>query len=232
MEVNLVIIDPFSAIADLVRSLQSLIWLADRTHCAVVLTRSLPQAPADPLHPHIPASPIFTAARSHLLLAPDPADERHCLLLTTKHPLSGPAATLSYTITATQQDIPIIRWLAERDPADLSRLSTSPLRSPHRQAILRFLRTSPTPHSIKEILTATCYDYEAGRKMLLRMQQAGELLSPARGLYTTPDHPCLAQFTTDSLPTSGPHHLSQMSQMSPTSQTNHPLPPIQALARP
>ncbi len=32
---------------------------------------------------------------------------------------------------------------------------------------------------------------------LQRMHHAGELVSPSRGLYTTPGHPCLAQHTLD-----------------------------------
>src|SRR5205823_12762557 len=47
---------------------------------------------------------------------------------------------------------------------------------------------------------ATSYDREAGRKMLLRMKMAGELVSPARGLYTTANHPCLLHFTNDAPP--------------------------------
>jgi hypothetical protein len=197
MGVVLLILDPFSAIPGWRRALPALIQLAARTHCAIVLTRSLSRAPADPLHPHCPASPVLTAARSHLLLAPDPADERHCLLLTPKHPLCAPLTILSYAIT-TEEGIPIIQWLPAPDPSELRRLCTGPIRSLQRQAILRFLYEQPTPRTINDILRATSYDYEAGRKMLLRMQQAGELVSPARGLYTTADHPCLAHFTNDS----------------------------------
>jgi hypothetical protein len=36
--------------------------------------------------------------------------------------------------------------------------------------------------------------------MLLRMKMAGELVSPARGLYTTANHPCLLHFTNDTPP--------------------------------
>ena len=71
------------------------------------------------------------------------------------------------------------------------------MRSPYRQAILRFLQHSDVPHTIPDILQATSYDREAGRKMLVRMKMAGELVSPARGLYTTAHHPCLLHFTND-----------------------------------
>src|SRR6266550_1253902 len=66
--------------------------------------------------------------------------------------------------------------------------------------ILRFLQHSDTPRTIPDILQATSYDREAGRKMLVRMKMAGELVSPARGLYTTAHHPCLLHFTNDPPP--------------------------------
>jgi hypothetical protein len=110
----------------------------------------------------------------------------------TRHPLCTQPTILVYDILSSEAGIPIIHWLGERDHSHLARLCTGPLRSPHRQAILRFLHNSPSPQSIPAILQATSYDEEAGRKMLVRMKMAGELVSPARGLYTTATHPCLA----------------------------------------
>jgi hypothetical protein len=191
LEVRLVILDPASAIPGLARCLPALIELAHQTNCAIVLTRSLQKPPADPLHSPSPTSPLLQASRSRLLLTPDPADERHHLLLTTRHPLCAQPTILVYDILASQAGIPIIHWLGEREHSHLARLCTGPLRSPHRQAILHFLHNSPSPQSIPQILQATCYDHEAGRKMLLRMKMAGELISPARGLYTTANHPSL-----------------------------------------
>ncbi len=37
-------------------------------------------------------------------------------------------------------------------------------------------------------------EYDNVRKMLNRMLHAGQVVSPARGLYTLPGHPCLAQY--------------------------------------
>ncbi len=146
-----------------------------------------------------PASPLLEAARTRLLLTPDPADERQNLLLTTRHLLSSQPPVLAYQILASEAGIPTIHWLGEHDPSHLVRLSTGPLRSPQRQAILRFLQNSASPRSHKEIIDAACYDENAGRKMIFRMKLAGELVSTARGLYTTPNHPCLAQ-PTDEIP--------------------------------
>src|SRR5436190_2423212 len=53
------------------------------------------------------------------------------------------------------------------------------------------------PRTIPDVLEATSYDRDAGRKMLVRMKMAGELVSPARGLYTTAHHPCLLNFSND-----------------------------------
>ncbi len=198
MQFVLLILDPYSAFPGWQRALPDLIDLAQRTQCAILLTHSLARPPADPLRPRVLVSPALTAARSHLLLAPDPRDDRHCLLLTPKHSLSAAPPTLSYTITPTDKDILTITWLPAPDPIQLHRLCTGPIRSLHRQAILQFLRECPNPRPIKEILHSTSYDYEAGRKMLVRMKMAGELVSPTSGLYTTADHPCLANISSNS----------------------------------
>jgi AAA domain len=194
LDARLVIIDPASSIGGLNRCLPALIELARHTNCAILLTRSLQRPPADPLRASSPTSPLLEAARSRLLLMPDPADDRHHLLLTTKHTLSGPSSILSYEITPTEAGIPILHWLGERDHTSLERLANGPIRSPHRQAILRFLRECPNPCHVKDILKAISYDYEPGRKMLVRMKMAGELVSPANGLYTIANHPSLATF--------------------------------------
>src|SRR3989440_228486 len=134
------------------------------------------------------------AARSRLLLAPDPSGDGHQLLLTTKHALCTQPGILAYDLLASEAGMPTIHWLGQRDHDQLTRLWTGPMRSPYRQAILRFLQHSDTPRTIPDILEATSYDREAGRKMLVRMKMAGELVSPARGLYTTANHPCLYGF--------------------------------------
>ena len=194
LHIRLLILDPFSAIPCLRHSLLNLVQLAQRTGCAIMLTCSLKQPPTDPLRAQSPASPVFAAARSHLLLAPDPAHEHHHLLLTPRHPLCASPSILSYEIVATQHGIPTLHWFGQRDPSHLTLLSTGPLHSSQRQSILRFLHESSTPRTINDILQAASYDYEAGRKMIRRMRMAGELVSPARGLYTTSGHPCLASF--------------------------------------
>ncbi len=199
LDARLVIFDPASAIPGLSRCLPTLLEIAHQANCAILLTRSLREPPVDPLRSPGPTSPLLEAARTRLLLTPDPSDERQHLLLTTCHLLSSQPPVLTYHILASEAGIPTIHWLGERDRSHLVRLSTGPLRSPQRQAILRFLQNSASPRSHKEILEAACYDDNAGRKMIFRMKLAGELISTARGLYTTPNHPCLAQ-STDEIP--------------------------------
>ena len=75
------------------------------------------------------------------------------------------------------------------------RLTQKLERTQRRGAILDFLLYSPCPRSPREIFAAACHDKVTGRKIILCMKRAGELVSPARGLYTIPGHPCLAQAT-------------------------------------
>src|SRR5205807_5461928 len=117
--------------------------------------------------------------------------------------------------------MPTIHWLGQRDHDQLTRLCTGPIHSPYRQAILRFLQHSDTPRTIPDILQATSYDREAGRKMLVRMKMAGELVSPASGLYTTAHHPCLLHFTND--PTPVPNVTNVPNVPSFPSPKSHPL---------
>ena len=98
LDARLVILDPASAIPGLSRCLPALIELAHQTNCAILLTRSLSQPPADPLRSSGPASPLQEAVRSRMLLTPDPSDERHHLLLTTRHSLCAQPAILAYDI--------------------------------------------------------------------------------------------------------------------------------------
>src|SRR6266699_2337876 len=108
---RLVILDPASAIPGLARCLPALVDLARQTNCAILLTRSLRQPPIDPFHAPAPTSPLLQAARSRLLLAPDPTGDGHQLLLTTKHPLCTQPATLAYDILASEAGVPTIHWL-------------------------------------------------------------------------------------------------------------------------
>src|SRR5207253_3033448 len=101
-----------------------------------------------------------------------------------------------------------------------------PIHSSQRQSILRFLHESPTARTINDILQATSYDYEAGRKMIIRMRMAGELVSPARGLYTTSGHPCLASFP-DPSSTSQPNPTPSPVPIVPSSDHSTDIPSLE-----
>jgi hypothetical protein len=60
--------------------------IARQTNCAILLTRSLRQSPADPLHSPGPTSPLLQAARSRLLLA-----ARHAGPLPTSNSYTRPS---------------------------------------------------------------------------------------------------------------------------------------------
>jgi hypothetical protein len=206
LDARLVIIDPASAIPGLARCLPALAGLARQTNCAILLTRSLRQVPADPRRSPGPASPLLDAARSRLVLLPDPQDDHRHLLLTTRHSLCARPAILAYDLQVSETGMPALHWRGEQDEAGLTRPGTDLAASLNRAAILRFLQQRDAPCEIEEILAATLYGYEAGgyeagRKLLQRMRQAGELVSPARGLYTTSHHPCLASFDPPAVPT-------------------------------
>lgn len=113
LDARLLILDPASAISGLLRCLPALSELAQQTNCAILLTRSLSKPPVDLLHLSGPTSPLQEAARSRLLLTPDPTDERHHLLISTGHPLSAQPPLLAYDLLCSDGDIPTIHWLAE-----------------------------------------------------------------------------------------------------------------------
>jgi hypothetical protein len=60
-----------------------------------------------------------------------------------------------------------------------------------RQAIVRSLHECAAPMNARSLATISGFTYDHVRKTLQRMLHAGQLASPARGLYTTPGHPCL-----------------------------------------
>ncbi len=200
---TLVIIDPFTAAlthhssASRHTVLSSLAHLAQRTNCAILLIHPLNNGRASTLHT-VSAGPLdlISAVCSQLLIIHNPNDEQQRLLITTKHSLGPQPSTLAYDIIPQNQDqsIPTILWLGEHNyPTS----NSGTLLSARRQLILDILHKSNTPLDARTLTKESFQDYESIRKMLQRMHHAGELVSPSRGLYTTPGHPCLAQHTLD-----------------------------------
>ena len=108
--------------------------------------------------------------------------------------------TQAYEIIEHPSGVPVIHWRGTWKGSLSFVLGIGPTLSAQRQTILVFLHQSPTPASAGDIISRTGSDYECVRKMLQRMAQQGDLVSPARGLYTTPTHPSLADFPHSTIP--------------------------------
>jgi len=97
--------------------------------------------------------------------------------------------------------VPYIQWLGE-DHHDVNALVSNTPLSAQRQAILRVLNNSKSPLALKDMADRTGQDYDRLRKTLHRMVVAKEIASPARGEYTTIDHPSITK------PTDENHNVS------------------------
>src|SRR5437588_3470334 len=201
MQAVLVIIDPLMAV--LGNSIDSsrdqsvrevftpLAQLAERTGCAILMIRHLSRVSSGyPLYRGAGSLGIIAAARSSLIVAPDPTDEHRCILAPTKHNLSQQASNLTYQVVENAQGIPSIHWLEEnRHPVQA--LLSQPALSYERRAILKALQESPTPLHCGDIASRTGLKIINVRKMLPRLFHAGEIASPARGLYSALAHSSL-----------------------------------------
>ncbi len=204
------------------RLVPQLTLLAQETNCAIVLirplTRSLPKTLEPTRLQHLPG---LSSVHSALLLAPDPDpdadpdDDPLRLLLTPKHSLAATSpATLSFTIGTESSMLaaPILIW----HPLPAGSLTSPALTlleevSLTHQAIPAALREHPAPMTAVQLAQQLPLGYEAIRKALQRLRDAGKLVSPARGLYTLPDHPCLQQPPFNTL---SHHHAVPSSQWS------------------
>jgi hypothetical protein len=177
------------------RALPRLVDLAERTGCAIVLTRprttSRPGQDA-PIHSTAPLD-LRAFVSSSLLITPDPKDSQQRFLITTRHPLAPRPKTLYYEILGSAHGAPIINWLeAAEHPDSLPEGPTGRLGIIH-ILTLALLKDASRALSARE-LSSGDEEYENVRKLLNRMLHSGEVVSPARGLYTLPGHPCLAQY--------------------------------------
>jgi aryl-alcohol dehydrogenase-like predicted oxidoreductase len=198
----LVILDSLDACrtGDLRQALPAMVQLAQRTGCAILLVRPIaaPQAAAT----HKPGSlELLAAVRSSLLIQSDPEDrQRQRLLIATKHALCQQPAILSFQLTTDEQGVLALDWLGtythpmpffEDSEMHLCGRNYSLLQ----QTILTTLQQCAAPMNARSLTSITGFPYENVRKLLQRMVLARQpqLVSPARGLYTTLGHPCLAQ---------------------------------------
>src|SRR6266700_466465 len=184
---------------DLRQALPALAQLAQRSDCAILLVR--PIAPGPPAAAPKPGSlELLAAVRSSLLLQSDSEDrQRQRLLLVTKHALCAQPGILSFQLITGEQSVLTLDWLGvythptpPYQDGDLPLLSCRN-RSLLHQRIVSALHASAAPINARSLTTITGFNYELVRKTLRRMFDDGDLACPARGLYTTPGHPCLAQ---------------------------------------
>src|SRR6266700_1690082 len=197
----LVILDSLDACSPgaLRQALPALAQLAQRTGCAILLVR--PIAAPQGAHAQKPGSlELLAAVRSSLLLQSDSEDQqRQRLLLVTKHAVCAVRAMLSFRFTTDEQGILALDWLGVymHPPPPYQDSDFPPLscrnRSLLHQRIVSALHASAAPMNARSLTTLTGFTYELVRKTLRRMFDDGDLACPARGLYTTPGHPCLAQ---------------------------------------
>jgi len=178
------------------RALPRLVDLAERTGCAIMLTRprttSRPGQDA-PIHSTAPLD-LRAFVSSSLLIAPDPRDSQQRFLITTRHPLAPRPKTLYYEILGPANGAPIINWLGAEEHPD----STTSEGPSGRLGILHILTLAALKDASRALgareLSSGAEEYDNVRKLLNRMLHADQVVSPARGLYTLPGHPCLAQY--------------------------------------
>jgi archaellum biogenesis ATPase FlaH len=201
MNAVLVILDPLSAVLgravaashdqNVREVFRPLAQLAQRYGCAILIIRHLNKGNShNILYRGAGSIGIIAAARMGLIVTHDPDDENKRILATTKNNLSKVASNLTYQIVENEHGIPFIRWLGENTHSMETLFGNTGL-SRQQQEILKLLKGSTTPLNPKNIAELTGQNYDGVRQVLLRMLKAGDLQSPGRGLYTTPDHPPL-----------------------------------------
>jgi aryl-alcohol dehydrogenase-like predicted oxidoreductase len=186
--------------SELRQTLPALAQLAQRIGCAILLVRPI-AAPQGALTQKPGSLELLAAVRSSLLIQSDPEDrQRQRLLIVTKHALCAQPGILSFQLTPNEQGILTLDWLgAYAHPMPFYQDSEIPLVSRNysllQQTILCTLQECAAPMNARSLTTISGFSYENVRKLLQRMVHAREpqLVSPARGLYTTLGHPCLAK---------------------------------------
>jgi hypothetical protein len=204
MQASLVILDPLMATLgsdvdssrdQAVREVFSpLEQLAEQTGCAMLIIRHLSKiGSSNPLYRGAGSIGIIAAARVAFMVIPHPDNQNQRILTTTKNNLSKQPVNLVFEVIEKTNSIPCIQWLGETDLTLSTLFNTSANVSLLRQDILAVLKDSITPLGPAEIVERTGYNYSTIRATLRRMHLAQEIASPARGLYTTPHHPCLTK---------------------------------------
>lgn len=195
----LVILDPFMAILGsrisasndqkIRETFSHMIRMAKAANCAVLIVRHLNKGGSEnPLYRGGGSIGVIAIARSGLLVVPHPSDENKRLLVSTKNNLSEKASNMVYQVIANAEGVPSIQWLGTNFDPVASLLRGGSSLSFERQDILKVLQAADHPLGPKELAEQTGQDRTLVRQMLRRMLNAGEIISPAYGLYTTHHH--------------------------------------------
>jgi hypothetical protein len=196
----LVIIDPLMAVlgrrisasADQkIRDTFSLLaYLAQRTNCTVLIVRHLNKGSSEnPLYRGGGSIGIIAMARAGLLVVQHPSDENKRLLVAIKNNLAEQASNLTYQVVGNADGIPSIHWLGTNHDPVTSLLRGSTSLSGEQREILTVLQAANRPLTPKDLAEETGQDPMLVRQRLRRMLNAGDIISPGYGLYTTHHHP-------------------------------------------
>jgi len=195
---TLVILDPlmailgphFSASQDqkIRQAFSHLTLMAERVKCAILIVRHLNKGGSEnPLYRGSGSIGMIATVRTGLLVIQHPSDENKRLLVSIKNNLSEKSSNLVYSVIANANGIPSIQWLGINDDSVTSLMKGSTSLSFERQDILKILQATSRPLGPKELAEQTGQDYTLLRQLLRRMLHAGDIISPAYGLYTTPN---------------------------------------------
>lgn len=196
---TLVIIDPLMAVLGpgisathdqkIRETLSHLTRVAERANCAFLIVRHLNKGGSvNPLYRGSGSIGLIATVRAGLLVTQHPSDENKRLLLPVKNNLSENPGNLIYQIIANADGIPTVQWLGTNHDSVASLLRGNPPLSFERQEILKALQAASHPLGPKELAEQTGQNYTLVRQLLRRMLHAGDIISPAYGLYTTPHH--------------------------------------------
>jgi len=109
--------------------------LAESKNCAILLVRHLNKSGGgNPLYRGGGSIGIIAAARSGLLIAEDPDDQKARVFAPTKANLSRLSPALSYIVSVTESGVPHIRWTGS-SPHTAASLVTSSMEAGDRSAI-------------------------------------------------------------------------------------------------
>ena len=131
-------------------------------------------------------------ARTGLMVTRDPGDEKKCVLANIKNNLAPLATSIVYSVVHDEgdEDRPYINWEGESSYTVKELMSSNPTGA-NRQEILNLFREKGRPLSPAEVWKILAEDNPELKQdnvttTMYRMKQAGQLVSPSRGLYIIP----------------------------------------------